>query len=266
MIPKIEDSGTTGGIKSVTVGARLLQAIAEAPGPQTLTRLAAEAGMPTAKARRYLVGYIQAGLVTQEVTSHLYDLGPAALQLGLSAVARFDVIKQAEPVLQKLAQQMDETVGLMIWSPNGPMLARLIVSNHPIALTMRVGSLLPVLTSASGQVFGAYLDPNISSLLVAREKKSASGQKGISEARIFAQTKAQGYARVDGSLLSGVTAFSVPVFGPIGETIAALFVLGRTDAFNPVRAKKAVKALQDASRDVSDVKPFSRAKPITRKG
>jgi DNA-binding IclR family transcriptional regulator len=239
------------GIKSVVVGARLLHAIASAPGPQTLTKLASEAGMPTAKARRYLVGYIQAGLATQDPVSHLYDFGPAALQLGLSAVARFDVVKRAEPVLQRLSQQMDETVGLMIWSPGGPMLARLIVSNHPIALTMRVGSILPLLSSASGHVLGAYLEEGTCSYLIAKEKKQSPSLKAMSEGKIFATVRKQGYARVDGSLLTGVTAFAVPVFGPLGEITAALFVLGRTDAFNPAKGQKVVKSLLESSKAVS---------------
>lgn len=190
-----EEVKSDAGIKSVVVGAKLLQAIASAPGPQTLTRISSDAQMPTAKARRYLVGYIHAGLVVQDPDSHLYDLGPAALQLGLSAISRYDVVKKAEPILQRLSQLVDETVGLMVWCPGGPMLARLIVSNHPIALTMRAGSVLPVLPSASGRVLAAHMDPRSSSYLIAREKKQLSSVKGANEAKIFGLVREQGYSR-----------------------------------------------------------------------
>jgi DNA-binding IclR family transcriptional regulator len=247
-----EELKSEAGIKSVVVGARLLQAIAAAPGPQTLTRISNEAQMPTAKARRYLVGYIQAGLVVQDPMSHLYDLGPAALQLGLSAISRYDVVKKAEPVLQRLSQLVDETVGLMVWCPAGPMLARLIVSNHPIALTMRAGSVLPVLPSASGRVLAAHMDQGSSSFLIAKEKKQLSSVKGSDESKIFDLVRQQGYSRVDGTLLSGVTAFAVPVFGPLGEPAAALNVLGRTESFTPAHSKKVIKALRDASIEIGE--------------
>src|SRR5690606_16498126 len=136
---KAEEDTRESGIKSIVVGAGLLHALASAPGPVSLTHIAREARMPTSKVRRYMVSLLQAGLVAQDPASRLYELGPAALQLGLAAVARFDINKRADPVLQKLARHIDETVGLMVWTPRGPTLTRLIVSNHPIALTMRVG-------------------------------------------------------------------------------------------------------------------------------
>jgi len=239
------------GIKSIVVGASLLHAIAMAAGPLSLTRLAHEVRMPTAKARRYLVSYIQAGLVTQDAATRLYDLGPAALQLGLAAVARFDVIKRADPILQKLAQRIDETVGLMVWSPRGPTLTSLIVSNHPIALTMRVGSIIPVLPTASGQVLASYLDPAMSTQLIAREKAQRSSLAEVDEAAVFSLVRKQRYARIDGTLLNGITAFAVPVFGPLGEPAAALNVLGRTESFSASHTKKVLKALQESAKEIS---------------
>jgi len=52
-------------------------------------------------------------------------------------------------------------------------------------------------------------------------------------------------------LLRGVTAFAVPVFGPLGEPAAALNVLGRTDSFTPAHTKNVLKALQDAAKEIS---------------
>ncbi len=243
------------GIKSVVVAAGLLHAVAVAPGPLSLTHIAREARMPTSKARRYLVSLIQSGLVVQDATSRQYELGPEALQLGLAAVARFDINKRADPVLEKLTRQVDETVGLMIWSPRGPTLTRLIVSNHPIALTMRVGSIIPVLPTASGQVLASHLDPAMSAPLIAAEKAKQSTLAEIDEASLFASVRKQGYARIDGTLLRGVTAFAVPVFGPLGEPAAALNVLGRTESFSPAHTKKVLNALRDAAKEISVSQP-----------
>jgi len=247
----VEEDARDLGIKSVVVGAGLLHVIATAPRPLSLTHIAREGRMPTSKARRYMVSLLQSGLVAQDTASRLYELGPAALQLGLAAVARFDINKRADPILQKLAGRIDETVGLMIWSPRGPTLTRLIVSNHPIALTMRVGSIIPVLPTASGQVLASHLDPAMSAPLIAAEKAKQSILAEMDEASLFASVRKQGYARIDGTLLRGVTAFAVPVFGPLGEPAAALNVLGRTDSFTPAHTKNVLKALQDAAKEIS---------------
>jgi hypothetical protein len=58
-----------------------------------LKDLAAAAGMSAAKAHRYLVSFQRLGLVTQDPRSTRYDLGPAALQLGLAALARLDPVR-----------------------------------------------------------------------------------------------------------------------------------------------------------------------------
>src|SRR5579883_2626882 len=98
------------GIQSVEVGARLLRALVDAPRAQMLRDLAAAARMPPAKAHRYLVSLARIGLVEQQLETGLYDLGPFALALGLSAVARLDPVTAAGPVLLELRQEIEQTV------------------------------------------------------------------------------------------------------------------------------------------------------------
>ena len=74
------------GIQSVEVGFALLDVLARAPGPLMLRDLAAAAGMSAAKAHRYLVSFQRLALVTQDSRNNRYDLGPAALRLGLGQV------------------------------------------------------------------------------------------------------------------------------------------------------------------------------------
>ena len=72
------------GIQSVEVGFSLVEALAQASGPLMLKDVAAAAGMSAAKAHRYLVSFQRIGLVTQDERNSRYDLGPAALKIGLA--------------------------------------------------------------------------------------------------------------------------------------------------------------------------------------
>ena len=74
------------GIQSVEVGFELLEALSQAPGALMLRDLAAAAGMSAAKAHRYLVSFQRMGLVVQDPVSTRYDLGPAALRIGLASL------------------------------------------------------------------------------------------------------------------------------------------------------------------------------------
>ena len=67
---------TQRGIQSVEVGGRLLQTLAHHGRPMALKDLAADAGMPAAKAHPYLVSFGHIGLVEQQRDSGRYALGP----------------------------------------------------------------------------------------------------------------------------------------------------------------------------------------------
>ena len=96
------------GIQSVEVGFGLLQALGEAPGPLMLRDLARAANMSAAKAHRYLVSFQRLQLVVQDPASTRYDLGPAALKLGLAALERLDAVKLGRERAGGLAQGFEQ--------------------------------------------------------------------------------------------------------------------------------------------------------------
>ena len=100
------------GIQSVEVGFGLLQVLAQAQGPLMLRDLAARAGMSAAKAYRYLVSFQRLALVMQDSGSTRYDLGPAALKLGLACLSRLDSVKLARQRMAPLMEQVGQTLAL----------------------------------------------------------------------------------------------------------------------------------------------------------
>ena len=89
------------GIQSVEVGFGLLDVLGKSAGPLMLRDLAAAAGMSAAKAHRYLVSFQRLELVAQDAISTRYDLGPAALKLGLAALARIDARERGQAQLER---------------------------------------------------------------------------------------------------------------------------------------------------------------------
>ena len=85
-------------VQSIEVGGRLLLALGAHAGPMSLKDLAAEAGLPPARAHPYLVSFGKLRLIEQDPASGHYALGPAALQVGLTALHQLDPIRAADPV------------------------------------------------------------------------------------------------------------------------------------------------------------------------
>jgi DNA-binding IclR family transcriptional regulator len=227
------------GVQSVEVGAALLRALADADGPQSLGVLARAAGMSSAKAHRYLVSYVQAGLVVQGERTGAYDVGPLAVRIGLAALARFDVVRVAGERLAELRDAVEQTVSLAVWTDAGPTVARIELSRHPVTLAVRVGTTFPVLTTATGRIFLAYAFDGIPASVLADELAAARRVHipgaPADDAEVEAlrdEVRARGLASVDQSFLVGVDAMAGPLFHQDGRLAAAVTVIGRPDTLD----------------------------------
>jgi DNA-binding IclR family transcriptional regulator len=66
-----------------------------ADGPMMLRDLAGGAGMTAAKAHPYVVSFMRLGLTEQDRASGRYELGPLALQMGLTSRRRLNPLRAA---------------------------------------------------------------------------------------------------------------------------------------------------------------------------
>jgi DNA-binding IclR family transcriptional regulator len=198
------------GVQSVEVGAGLLRALADGDGPQPLGALARATGMSSAKAHRYLVSFVQAGLVVQGERSAAYDLGPLAVHLGLAALTRFDVLRVAGERLGALRDELDRTVSLAVWTDAGPAVARIELSGRPVTLAVRVGTTYPLRTTAAARAVALAADPGAVHAIDALRE----------------EVRSRGVATAVESFLVGVCAMALPLFDHDGSLAAAVTVVG----------------------------------------
>jgi len=152
-----EEGKERAGIQSVEVGFALLDVLAQAPGPLMLRDLASAAGMSAAKAHRYLVSFQRLGLVVQDSTSTRYELGPATLRLGLATLSRLDAVKMARERLPALMEEIGHTLALAVWGNHGPTLVHWQESPLAASVNLRLGDVMPLLSSATGRCFAAFV-------------------------------------------------------------------------------------------------------------
>ena len=230
------------GIQSVEVGFALLDVLARGVGPLMLRDLAAAAGMSAAKAHRYLVSFQRLGLVTQDGGSTRYDLGPAALKLGLASLSRLDAVKLGRERVAGLVEQIGHTLALAVWGNHGPTVVHWEESPLATPVNLRLGDVMPLLSSATGRCFAAYLskdatqDAKIAPMLqdeLARIRRlpnpAARGDLPISVPEVqalLADVRRRGAARVIDTLLPGVVGFCAPVFDSDGHMVLGIVSLG----------------------------------------
>ena len=250
------------GIQSVEVGFALLEALAGARGPLMLKDLAATAAMSAAKAHRYLVSYQRLGLVTQDAGDTRYALGPAALKLGLAALSQLDAVALARERVGPLMERIGHTLALAVWGNHGPTIVHWEESPEAVTVNLRLGDVMPLLSSATGRCFAAYIDTGRASQAIApliKEELSRAARQGRSDLprtqaevkALLAEVRARGLARVVDTLLAGVVGFCAPVFDADGHLALGIVALGSRAAVDPDWDGSVARPLLAAARQLS---------------
>lgn len=256
------------GIQSVEVGFELLKALADAPGALMLRDLAAGAGMSAAKAHRYLVSFQRMGLVMQDPVSTRYDLGPAALRLGLAGLSRIDAVKLARERIPALLGETGHTLAIAVWGNQGPTMVHWAEAPQAVPVTLRLGDVMPLLTSATGRCFAAFTPPEgrdgeriplmIREELARVKKLPRTGlalqdlpQTPAEVQAMLEETRRQGLGRVVHSLLPGVGGFCAPVFDAQGRLALGLVVLGSVSTLDTDWNSAAAQALRRSAGRLS---------------
>jgi DNA-binding IclR family transcriptional regulator len=253
-----DHGGGQQGIQSIEVGAKLLDALVEHGAPMMLRDLAAAADMAPAKAHRYLVSLIRMGLAERLPESGQYDLGPFALRMGLASLSRLDTVRLATTELARLRDHIGETTALAVWGSYGATVVRWEEVQRPVTVNLRTGAVLPLLTSATGRVFAAYLPEAQTRALLARELVAAARNPRATGPRnrreldaLLAAVRRRGMSRVNGELIPGVAALSAPVFDHSHRLALVLTALGHAGHFDSRWTGPVANALRTAAARLS---------------
>lgn len=256
------------GIQSVEVGFELLNALSQAPGALMLRDLAAAAGMSAAKAHRYLVSFQRMGLVMQDPVSTRYDLGPASLRLGLASLSRLDAVKLARDRISALLAETGHTLAIAVWGNQGPTMVHWAEAPQTVPVTLRLGDVMPLLTSATGRCFAAFMGqegrdaqriaPMIREELARVKKLPRNGlpledvPQTLQDVQVMLdETRTQGLGRVVHSLLPGVGGFCAPVFDAQGRLALGMVVLGSVATLDTDWNGAPAQALRRCARQLS---------------
>lgn len=257
------------GIQSIEVGTRLLRALAAYGRPMMLRDLARNAGMPAAKAHRYLVSFMRMGLVEQDANTGRYDLGSFSLELGLASLSRLDPVRLGAPILEDLCERISETVALAMLGNHGATIVRWVEAGGPITVTLRTGTVLPLTNSATGLAFVAYCRAPFLKKLLERELRAVAEQSGSTVTALIhnleptiEEIRLHGISRASGSLTPGINGFSAPVFDHTGNMVAAITSLGSFGHFDTEWNSPLAFAIKEAAQTLSARLGHSETAPI----
>lgn len=244
---------TRKGVQSVDLAFAILTVMEAAERALAVKEIAERMAMPASKVHHYLVSLVRSGVLRQNPDG-AYDLGPFALQLGLSSLRRLDPIERSNQAALALRDITGEATFIAVWGSHGPTIVRYFEGFQPVTVEVRAGLVLPVATSATGRVFLAWGGEALVDPVVTREPH-------VGSARIEAmrtETRSMGLGRVDGDLLPRIASLSAPVFDRDGHLALAITVLGWSGDFDADPAGAVAKPLLRATAQLSHDLGYSR--------
>ncbi|MBF5003291.1 IclR family transcriptional regulator [Diaphorobacter caeni] len=247
------------GIQSIEVGFRILDTIRQSGRPLPLKELAETCQLTVPNVHYYMVSFQNVGLVMQQPDTGFYGLGPYALRLGLAALEQFDVFTTARPAMAELAASTGQTVFLGVWGNKGPTIVYRVegTRSRPL-LELRVGSVLPLLSSALGRNFLAHLPPANTRELLEQEMASVlrpDGQRKYSEKDVEMMRKDvldHHISRCKDALLPNFISMSAPIFDMLGEMKAAITLMGPVGSFDDDLNSPTARVLSEKARSISE--------------
>ena len=123
----------------------------------SLTQIAERLNMPKSTIHRYLATLEAARFVRRDGATGQYHLGLRFIEMASLVLQEADLLRWAQPHLERLAVECGETVDLAVLDGAQVVYLQVIESPHRVKIAAAVGQRLPAFCTASGKAFLAFL-------------------------------------------------------------------------------------------------------------
>jgi DNA-binding IclR family transcriptional regulator len=217
-------------------GLRILEALAEARRPLTVTELGRKLGLSRSSTFRLTYTLSQLGFIETPEGSKIFRLGPRVLNIGFAYLASQDLIEVARADLETLRNATNVSAHLAIRDHREVLYLSCVQSRSGFLSNMNVGTRLPAYAAPMGWLLLSDLSNRELAALFAGEtftpltKLTPRDVQTLSQR--VAESIASGYVISRGIMESGGSSISAPVLDRNGLVVAVIDISGPDSAFD----------------------------------
>jgi len=240
-------------VQSVHRAVSILELLAQ-EGELGVTELGRRLGVHKATASRLVATLAGHGLVGRNPATDKCRLGIGLAHLAGTALAGLDLVRQARPALEDLAERTEETVNLAVLDGDLVLNVDQITGPRSIVSMSWVGRRTPYHCTSNGKVLVAFLPEAERERLLSSPLERETANTVVEPERLRAQlaeVRARGYAQTVEELEEGLNAVAAPVRRSDGEVIAAVSVAGPAFRMRPGELPGIARITMDAAAAVS---------------
>jgi DNA-binding IclR family transcriptional regulator len=241
-----------GNIQVIDRAVRILDAVSES-GSASLSSIGAPVSLPLSTVSRILDSLASHAIVERDDDGRRYRLGRRLLTLS-SGIRRHssDLIRLARPLLEQLAAQAQEDVGLSRLQGNHAVIIDRADGPNNLKIIDVLGKPEPLYCGAFRKILLAHQTPDwiekyLGSLRLIRFSPHTLGTKAAIR-RELERIRKRGFATSFGERIPDAAGVAAPVFGPAGEIEAALFIVVPASRFGKTRASQLARLVVAAGR------------------
>lgn len=199
-------------IQTVKNAFQVLEAVGESDGFTRINQLCDRLQMSKGKVFRVLATFESLGYVEQLHKTGAYRLGASAYALGRKFFSKVELVREARPVLEELARDLDEAVYLAVPVEEEVLLLDMADSSRKVRISPLIGERYGMAQTAMGKVILASL----------QRSATSPGAMAPEEAVVIRKDR---FCRDQHILDEGVGTVAVPLFGARKRVCGALTLI-----------------------------------------
>lgn len=232
---------------------KILDALARADQPLTLSEISRRAESPKASTHRILTTLQATRMV--ELENNLYRIGSKILEYHAAYARQFDLTRVFTSIAEGIVSRIDETTQLARRESTEMVFIAKLDCQKMIRPATYIGRRVPAYATAVGKAMLAMLDSSSLRVLYPNDTLPALTPHTITQMDALEheleRIRANGYARTREESTQNLCCVAAPIFDATGQAVAALSICMATNDPEPERLSKAVAQLKPAAQALS---------------
>jgi DNA-binding IclR family transcriptional regulator len=241
-------------------GIDIIELLAEEETGLTVSEISQQLGRRMSELFRIIVVMERRGWLRKDIDTARYSVTYHVLQLAHRGTPAKSLTVVAAPIMETLSTRINQSCHLVVRSgTRGLVVLRQENQRRHANLSVRLGAVIELPASCSGQILLAHLDPDSRKTVLDSLKRPRKLSRAALESTLD-RVRKLGYVLHRSPITAGVTDISYPIRGFDGKVVAALTVpyLHVLDGSVPTTIDQARRLLEEAARRISQSLGFVR--------
>ncbi|MGC5326350.1 IclR family transcriptional regulator [Brevibacillus sp. SYSU BS000544] len=216
----------------------------------SISDLAEATSLPLGTLHRILQTLIKHALVIQDPESKQYKPGYKWVEMGLKMIDKIDFRKEARPVMERLAMEVEESIYLNMPQGLDAIVIEKIDSPLKLRISENLGIRIPINIGAPNKTILAHMKDQEIKQVLNQLNLSPEEQQGLWKQ--LSEIRMNHYAVSYGEITEGTACVAAPIIGHHGKVLAAISINLPSSRLHEQRLPILIEKVKEAAVEITN--------------